>query len=220
MYRIRLEPGKAIVPILQVAESRIEKSSATHNIALLYCCSLTKIPEKNKRIIEYIDAYLDTGPSDVINDGFLFQILRQNILSSRNEYDKYWSIVATELAAMDPDRMPNFDNMLMKVCYRYSHFDGNQRGQYRHLQFEKVAVKLAIDEIETGISGMIPRNFIRLASFLLGYASRQTTHRFPKNFLQQIEEMKRQYTVYDILQLSQGVEAFHMRWNHKWFEFN
>lgn len=221
MYQVHFEPGAVVAPIVRLAEKRIlEQSSATnnynyHNVPLLYCCSMTEIPEKNNRIINCLDAYLDTMPTDIVNDSLLFQMLRRNKQSARNVYDKYWSKVATELAAMDPKRTPNFDNMLSKACYRYCYFDNSQRGQYRHLPFEEIATKLVIDEINTGISGMIPRKFVKLATFLLGFGSHQTTHRFPENFVQRVEDMVRQYTVHDILQLSRGVELFYTRGNCK-----
>lgn len=212
IYSHHLEPGAIVAPIMRLAENRLQRSPADglHNIPLLYCCSMTEIPEKNQHILNCLDAYMDTT-TDTVNDSLLFQMLRHNKKSVTEIYDKYWSKVATELASMDPKQTVNYDNMLSKACYRYCNFDNSQRGRYRYLPFEKVAMKLVIEEIETGISGMVPRKFVKLATFLLGFGSHQITHRFPESFVQRIEDMARQYTVHDLHQLSRGVELFYTR---------
>lgn len=217
MQQFHYEPGKIVAPIAQLAEKRIQQITAANNINmhLLYCCSMTEIPENGERIINCLDAYMDTTTNDTINDSFLFQILRTNKQSATKVYDKYWSKVTAELAAMDPERTFNFDNMLIKACHRYCNFDNSQRGQYRYLPFEAIATKLAFNEVNTGISGMIPRRFVKLASFLLGYGCHQTSHRFPESFVQRIEDMSPQYTVHDLTHLSRGIKLYYRSGNYK-----
>lgn len=215
MYKVHFEPGAIVASILRIAEKRIEQSSASHNnnIPLFYCCSVTEIPEKGERIINCLNAYMDTMSNNIVQDSLLFQMLRNNKQSARHVYDKYWTKVAAELTAMDPKQTVNFNNILLKVCYRYCYFDNSQRGQYRHLPFERVVTKLVIEEINTGLWGMVPNKFVTLASFLLGYGYHQNTHRFSENFIQRIEGMAEQYTVHDILRLSRGIELFYTRGN-------
>lgn len=175
---------------------------------------MSEIPEKAEQILNCLDAYLDS-PATIMNDSFLFKMLRKNRKSAKNVYDKYWSKIAAELTAMDPKKTFNYDNMLSKACYRYFHFYNDQRDGYRYLPFEEVATKLAIEEINTGMSGMVPRKFVKLAAFFLGYGGHPVTQRFPENFIKRIEGMTRQYTVYDIAALSRGVQIFYTRGNCK-----
>lgn len=210
MFHVHCEPGAIVAPIVRLAEKRLEQSSPL-NVPLLYCCSLSADPEKSEHIMKCLDTYLDTPGIDVVNDGLLFQTLRQSNQAKTKVYDKYWLKVTAELVAMDPKEAPNFADMLMKSCHRYCHFENSQRGMHRYLPFEKSVTKLAFDEINTGISGMIPRNFVKLATFLLGYGSHQMTNRFPESFIQRIEDMVRQYAVHDMIQLSHGLKIFYSR---------
>lgn len=212
MFHVHSEPGAIVAPIVRLAEKRLEQSSP-FNIPLLYCSSMSADPEKSERIMKCIDTYLDTPGIDVINDGLLFQTMRQCNQTTSKVFNKYWSKVTAQLVAMDPKQTPEFPDMLMKVCHRYSHFENSQRGMNRYLPFEKSATKLAFDEIKTGISGMIPRDFVKFATFLLGYGSHQMTNRFPDSFIQKMEGMVRQYTVHDMIQLSHGLKLFYTREN-------
>lgn len=215
-YEIHYEPGAIVPQIVQLAEKRIEQSPSTdsHNICLLYCCSMTEIPEKAERILNCLNEYLDSS-APIMDDSFLYKMLRKNRISAKNVYDKYWSRMTNELAAMDPKQTIDYDNMLAKACFRYANFQNTQRDEYRYLPFEQIAKKLAIEEIETGMSGMVPQKFVKLAAFFLGYGGHPVTQRFPENFVKRIEDMARQYTIHDIAKLSRGVQIFYTRGNCK-----
>lgn len=171
---------------------------------------MTEIPEKTERILNFLNAYMDSSPS-IINSSFLYQMLRNNRNSAKKVYDKYWSKITDELAAMNPKQTNNYDNMLSRACYRYFNFKNAQRDDYRYLPFEQCATKLAIEEINTGQSGIIPWKFVKLAAFFLAYGSHPVTQRFPESFVKRVEGMARQYTVHDIAKLSRGVQVFYKR---------
>lgn len=111
----------------------------------------------------------------------------------------------------NPSQLEHY--MLAKYCHRYMHFNNNLNGTYRYIPFEKAMVKLLIDDLNQGIGSLVPSRFSKAAAFILSYGhTPRDKHIFPEFIVQKIEAMQEQFTIYDCLQLTRGIEiALQMR---------
>lgn len=122
----------------------------------------------------------------------------------------YWSKVTREIISQ-PSQQENY--MLAKHCHRYMHFNNNLNGTYRHIPFEKAVVKLLIDDLDKGITSLLPSRFTKTASFILAYGhTPRDKYIFPEFIVGKIEAMQEQFTIFDSLQLTRGIQiALQMR---------
>ncbi|XP_055920342.1 FAST kinase domain-containing protein 1, mitochondrial isoform X2 [Eupeodes corollae] len=192
LYQSQLEPAAMAPKLLKFAE-----------------------PKKKERLIEIFKSQLsdETMWQRPTAPLYFFTILRSLKISDNELCNKYWTKVLE-----DVDRNPEGKEhyVFAKHCHRYMYFNNNLGGTYRHLEFEKRMAHLCMNEISTGISGVIPSKFSNLASFVLGYGH---TYRgnsiIPNSIMSKIETMKSQFSPDDCLHLSRGIQiAFEMRFRH------
>ncbi|KAJ6633535.1 FAST kinase domain-containing protein 1, mitochondrial [Pseudolycoriella hygida] len=144
----------------------------------------------------------------------LFKVLRFLKISDVSICNEYWSRIRKEILA-NPSHREGL--ILARHCHQYMYFNNNLNGTYRHIGFEKAVVKILIDELDNGVTSLLPSKFARTAAFILAYGhTPRSAHIFPEYLLQKIEAMKEQFTVFDCLQLTRGIGiAFHMRFKHQ-----
>lgn len=93
-----------------------------------------------------------------------------------------------------------------KHCHRYMHFNNNLGGTYRHNRFEQRISRLAMDDLQHGLSGLVPSKFAQLASFVLAYGhTPERNYRFPDFIVRKIQEMSEQFSIVDVFNLSRGI---------------
>lgn len=93
------------------------------------------------------------------------------------------------------------------------HFNNNLNGTYRHISFEKTVVELLINDLDKGITALLPSKFTQAASFILSYGhTPNSKYAFPEFIVQKIEAMQEQFRIFDCLQLTRGIQiALQMR---------
>lgn len=102
---------------------------------------------------------------------------------------------------------------LGKYCHSYMHFNNNLNGTYRHFAFERTVVNLLINDMQTGISALLPSVFAKSASFIISYGhTNRDKKMFPEFIVQKVEAMEEQFTITDCYHLTRGIQiALEMR---------
>lgn len=132
------------------------------------------------------------------------QILRFLKISNVYICDGYWTKVLNEIRNNASERE---SYILARHCHRYMHFNNNLGGTYRHKDFEKYVISLLMDELNNGISGLIPSKFAKLAAFVLAYGhTPNSRNNFPDMIIDKIEDMVEQFKIIDCLQISRGIQ--------------
>lgn len=105
------------------------------------------------------------------------------------------------------------NHILAKHCHRYMHFNNNLNGTYRYIPFEKAVVKLIVNDLDKGITALLPSKFVKAASFILSYGhTPRDKYVFPEFIVSKLEDMQEQFTIFDCLQLTRGIQiALQMR---------
>lgn len=92
------------------------------------------------------------------------------------------------------------------------HFNNNLNGTYKNFVFEKTLVNLLVKDLDEGITSFVPSRFSKSASFILAYGHTSDNHIFSESIVRKIEAMQEQFTVFDCLQMTRGMQvALHMR---------
>lgn len=144
------------------------------------------------------------------NHRFISQIIRLLKISDEKICNEYWSKVKREIIS-NPSQREHY--ILAKYCHRYMHFNNNLNGTYRHIPFEKAVVKILTDDLDKGITSLLPSKFTKAASFILSYGhTARDKYIFPEFIIQRIEAMQEQFTIFDCMQLTRGIQiALQMR---------
>lgn len=131
-------------------------------------------------------------------------------MSDTSICNEYWSKVTRKIKSNPAHHLTH---TLAKHCHRYMHFNNNLNGTYRHIPFEKTVVQLLIDDLDKGISCLLPSKFTKAASFILSYGhTPRDRFIFPEFIIQRMEAMQQQFTIFDCLQLTRGIQiAVQMR---------
>ncbi|XP_055847708.1 FAST kinase domain-containing protein 1, mitochondrial-like isoform X2 [Episyrphus balteatus] len=212
IYQSQLEPAAIAPKLLKVSETLLEKHPTEE---MLTCIVQFAEPKKKERLIEIFQKQLSnesmwqrqTAPF------YFFTILRSLKISDSALCNQYWNKVLEDLEK-NPEGKEHY--VFSRHCHRYMYFNNNLGGTYRHYDFEKRMAHLCMNEIENGISSMIPSKFASIASFVLGYGhTYRGNSMIPSVILSKIETMKYQFSPDDCLQLSRGIQiAFEMRFRH------
>lgn len=111
----------------------------------------------------------------------------------------------------NPSLQENY--ILAKYCHRYMHFNNNLNGTYRFIPFEKAIVKLIVNDLDKGITAILPSKFAKAASFIMSYGhTPHDKYKFPEFIIRKLEDMQEQFTIFDCLQLTRGIQiALEMR---------
>lgn len=92
-------------------------------------------------------------------------------------------------------------------------FNNNLSGTYRYIPFEKTMARLILDDLDNGITSLLPAKFANVACFILAYGhTPRGATMFPEYIIQKIEDMAKQFTIFNCLQLATGIRiAMQMR---------
>lgn len=192
-----MEPAYLSSKILSIAEERLQDRV---NLDLLYCCSSSEIPAKNDRVTPYILQAIEST-ENISTSYMFFQIIRKYSGSSNLVFHKYWEKIGQELQMFDKST-GEYSSLLNRISHRYSFFDhGNENGA-----FEKLLTTLIMEDFESGLGQIIPKYVASLSPFLLGIGYFHMPEEFRYKFVNKIIGMQEQYTAYDILRISRGVE--------------
>lgn len=195
--QIHLEPACLSTQILSIAEERFKNRV---NLELLYCCSITQDPEKADTLTPYILKCIDEN-DEIGSSNYFFQIVRAFRGHTDLILHKYWNKIAQQLQACDKTT-ESFSNLLNRVSYQYSFFDHGHESKH----FEQITSELIMKDIENGLSKFIPKKIANYSTFLLGIGYFHMNDRSRNDFIQKIIDMREQFTSYDILRISRGLQ--------------
>lgn len=207
-----LEPASLIPGITKQAKNLLKDQPSAE---LLACAVLYSVPQKRLELTEIAQSIMfssDNLPSSSLPP--LFKVLRLLKISNLKLIDAYWDRVLNEIET-NPEEKEIY--RIARTSHRYMHFNNNLGGTYRHKQFEKIVSKLILNELENGISNVMPMRFSKLSSFILAYGrhgdDKERMHLlFPEFIVEKFESIAGQLSIFDCLQISRGLQiALEMR---------
>lgn len=197
--KTRLEPALIVPSIVQRADVLLETVKSAE---LLTCSLFETIPSKRKRLSMMADELISVSGDATLPS--LFKVLRLLKTADTKLYDAYWDKVVEDIKS---------DQTGMKIIrhmHRYMHFNNNLGGTYRHKNLEKIVMSLLFNEIDTGITALLPSAFARAVSFIIAYGSHLLREEvMPDIIIDRIEAMSSQFGVYDCLRISRGIQIAH-----------
>lgn len=199
----RLEPANIVPKIVKRADHLLKTETSAE---LLICSLLESLPEKRVRytvmtnqLIRDIDLESDTALP------LYFKVLRLLKTSNLELCNLYWDKVNEDLQKNLTDPFK-----LVRYLHRYMHFNNNLGGTYRHRPLENTIMTQLFNEIENGMTAMIPSAFSRAVAFIIGYGSHLLTEdTIPELIIDKVEEIAGQFNIQDCLKLSRGVQIAH-----------
>lgn len=94
--------------------------------------------------------------------------------------------------------------------HRYMHFNNNLGGTYRHKGVEQTIMTILFQEMQSGITSILPSAFARVVSFMIAYGSHLLREEvMPDLIIDRIEAMSGQFGIYDSLRISRGIQIAH-----------
>lgn len=84
-------------------------------------------------------------------------------------------------------------------------FNNNVSGMYRHYEFENQMVQWLNEELQTGVSALIPSLFSKIFAFLISYPNNHFGPNIPESIIKKIINHIGQYTIYDCYIISRGL---------------
>ncbi|XP_063233129.1 uncharacterized protein LOC134536948 isoform X2 [Bacillus rossius redtenbacheri] len=211
VFTSQLEPAGLLEEMREHA-SRLLADSDRHDAARLpsQCelleCMVTFSPPAQKRVFEDLASrHLGEGFAGSVTP--LFKILRHLKTSDARLCDRFWSLTVDFLRDREEERE---DYRLLKICYRYMHFNSHLGGTYRHARFEAHALQWLWEHLGSGATGLVPSKFSQAAGFALAYAG----DRGPAGHPQLLELVARrlpgmlpQFSEIDCLNVSRGLQV-------------
>lgn len=203
-----LEPADIQSTIFNRAQTLLETSNDPE---LYYCSVMNSLPENRKKILRSLEEKYTTE-NDEIRKFVIFNTLRLlRFPHAHNIYDMYWKQVRNQLS--DPDQYENYTSkQLSWVCHRYCYFSESLGCSYRYLPFEATASKLAIEELKSGLGGLIPTKTFKLIAFLIAYGhyhnAAPPNKILPEFLLAKLEELSDQLTIQACRQVARGLNIF------------
>lgn len=142
-----------------------------------------------------------------------FRILRSLKISNIKLCNKYWRLVLDEIQKSPHEK--EF-HRLSRHSHRYMYFNNNLGGTYHNREFEHAVCELMLEDIEHGLSGIVPSRFAKSASFIIAYGGNiSSSEEIPAVIMDKMATMSKQFSIFDCLQLSRGLQiAFEMRFRH------
>lgn len=207
IFQSHLEPASMIPAITEQSKKLLD---STPSAELLACAVLYSLPKNRKKMIdiakEIVYSEQITNPTTL---PALFKALRLLKISNLKLVNAYWDKVCVEI---ETNLMDQKSHRIARHCHRYMHFNNNLGGTYRHMEFERIASKFVLKELETGISQFVPKRFARYSSFIIAYGISGGRLAFPDFIVTKLEEMSGQFSVLDCLMVSRGLQiALEMR---------
>lgn len=86
-------------------------------------------------------------------------------------------------------------------------FNNNMSGTYRHYQFENQMINWLNEELEQGVSAIIPSKFSKIFSFFISYPNENIGYEMPEVMVKKVLDTVGQYSVYDCYITSRGLNT-------------
>lgn len=199
----RLEPANVVPKLVKRADHLLESQTS---LELLTCSLLEILPGKRVRYIEITNKVLENLNSDAdLTLPLLFKVLRLLKTSNVDLCNRYWDKVKEEI-----ERDPNDHLKIARYTHRYMHFNNNLGGTYRHRKLEKTIINFLFNQIENGVTALIPNAFSRAVAFIIGYGSQLLTEdTIPELIIDKVDDMSAQFSIQDCYRLSRGLQIAH-----------
>lgn len=84
-------------------------------------------------------------------------------------------------------------------------FNNNLAGTYRNYKFESQMIKWLNEDLNYGVSAIIPSKFSKIFSFLISYPNDIFGYDIPEKMVKKILNNIIQYSVYDFYIISRGL---------------
>ncbi|XP_022168362.1 FAST kinase domain-containing protein 1, mitochondrial isoform X1 [Myzus persicae] len=137
--------------------------------------------------------------------GPLFNIIRNLKTSDVQICNAYWSSVLDWLISGKPSIREH--HKLLRICNRYMNFNNNMSGTYRHYKFENQMINWLNEELEQGVSAIIPSKFSKIFSFFISYPNENIGYEIPEIMVKKVLDTVGQYSVYDCYIISRGLNT-------------
>lgn len=86
-------------------------------------------------------------------------------------------------------------------------FNNNITGTYRHYLFENQMIKWLKEELDEGISAIIPSEYSKIFSFFISYPNKMIGYEIPEAMVNKVLSHIGQYSVYDCYIISRGLNT-------------
>lgn len=86
-------------------------------------------------------------------------------------------------------------------------FNYNMTGTYRHYTFENQMIKWLKEELDQGISAIVPSEYSKIFSFFISYPNKNTGFDIPEVMVKNVLCNIGQYSVYDCYIISRGLST-------------
>uniref|UniRef100_A0A336KMZ3 CSON011909 protein n=1 Tax=Culicoides sonorensis TaxID=179676 RepID=A0A336KMZ3_CULSO len=199
----RLEPWNMIPKLVKRSDELMKTSPCPE---LLACSLIETVPEKRRNLSKVAQDLVETlDPASETAVPSLFKALRLLKTSNMALCDKYWDKVVTDIRSES-----NTIFNTVRHIHRYMHFNNNLAGTYRHREFERVITEFLLRELTYGLSAFMPSAFARAVSFIVAYSNNLVRDEMMPDFiLDKIESMSGQFSIYDCLRMSKGIQIAH-----------
>lgn len=86
-------------------------------------------------------------------------------------------------------------------------FNNNMTGTYRHYLFENQMIKWLKEDLDQGISGIIPSEYSKIFSFFISYPNNNVGYEIPEAMVKKLLCNIGQLSVYDCYIISRGLNS-------------
>lgn len=86
-------------------------------------------------------------------------------------------------------------------------FNFNLAGTYRNFKFERQMTEWLNEELEQGLSTIIPSKFCKIFAFLISYPNKNIGYEIPEAMVNKVLNNVGQYSVYDCYIISRGLNT-------------
>lgn len=86
-------------------------------------------------------------------------------------------------------------------------FNNNMAGTYRNYKFENQMITWLNEELDHGVSGIVPSRFSKIFSFFISYPNAKIGYEIPEPWVKKILNNIGQYNVYDCYIISRGLNT-------------
>jgi hypothetical protein len=204
------EPAQ-LVPSLR--DRANELLNETQDVELLQIVCNYCTPDERIKYVEMLrDKVLkyqtNLGPgSDSL--AVFFKILRLLKISDVELCDCFWTKLINKIFSL---REAELKYRIPKYFYSYMNFNNNLGGTYRHIEFEKIVTEYCLEELRTS-SNLIPRDFVKFASFVIAYNDKYDS--IPNFIIEKLIIQQEQFDIFDCKLLSRSLEILYGFINYK-----
>lgn len=84
-------------------------------------------------------------------------------------------------------------------------FNNNMAGTYRHYKFENHMIKWLIEDLDQGLSAIIPSKFSKIFAFFISYTNKNIGYEISEVMINKLLNNINQYSIYDCYIISRGL---------------